>query len=30
MNRRKYFAAIALSSLLWVAVAAFISHGATP
>jgi hypothetical protein len=32
MNRRKYFitAAIALSALLWVTVAAFINHGATP
>jgi hypothetical protein len=32
MSRRKYFitAAIALSSLLGVAVAAFVSHGGTP
>jgi hypothetical protein len=32
MNRRKYFvtAAIALSSLLLVTVAAFLSHAATP
>ena len=32
MNRRKYFisAAIVLTSLLWVTVAAFVSHGATP